>query len=141
MTERKITHGKTDTRAYRIWCGMKKRCKSKKDPNYFIYTRRGIKVCERWEKFENFYEDMGDPPTEKHSIDRIDSDGNYEPSNCRWATWTQQNNNRKNNRLLTLRGQTKTTAEWARKTKINYQTLIKRLRLGWKIERALTEAP
>lgn len=88
------SHGMSKTNEFRIWQGMKERCANERHLLYKYYGSRGIKVCERWLKFENFYEDMGKRP-EKQSIDRINNDGNYELSNCRWATASQQNSNRR----------------------------------------------
>lgn len=85
-------HGMTNTKVWRAWAGMRSRCR---DPKRKDYCGRGISVCERWEAFENFLADMGEPPTSKHSLDRVDVNGNYEPGNCRWATITQQIRNRR----------------------------------------------
>lgn len=89
--------GKEPMRAeYNSWKGIKVRCTNEKNPAFKYYGGRGISMCERWfDSFENFYADMGPKPTPKHSIDRINNDGNYEPSNCRWATAKQQMNNRR----------------------------------------------
>lgn len=100
VRETTSTHGLTGTRAYRIWNAMKTRCNNPNTQYYYNYGGRGIKVCERWNLFENFLLDMGDPPTDKHSIDRIDNDKDYEPSNCRWATATEQANNRRRRKPL-----------------------------------------
>lgn len=100
------THGLANTRIYTIWENMKQRCLNKKNDSYFKYGERGIKICERWHLFKNFYEDMGESYT-KHvseygekntSIDRINNDGNYELLNCRWATPKEQSNNQRPNK-------------------------------------------
>lgn len=90
-----IRHGKSHTSIHNTWLGMKQRCTNRKNKKYKDYGARGIKVCKRWEKFENFFKDMGKSPSPKHSIDRINNDDNYTPSNCRWATAKQQANNRR----------------------------------------------
>jgi hypothetical protein len=88
---------------YRCWCKLRDRCNNPKNQDWVHYGFRGIKVCDRWmESFENFFADMGTKPTPKHSIDRINVDGNYEPSNCRWATHTQQMNNIRRNIAVLL---------------------------------------
>ena len=102
------------TKPYRIWKGMRRRCQDKNDHAYPGYGGRGIKVCDRWQKFENFYADMGDPPSDR-SLDRINNDGDYELENCRWATRHQQSNNSRNIRLLTVGTETLSVRAWARK--------------------------
>ena len=90
-------HGKFGTKIYSVWTGMKSRCYYEKNENYINYGARGIKVCERWKNsFINFYEDMGDKPSAKHQLDRIDNDGDYDPSNCRWVTPSENCLNRRN---------------------------------------------
>jgi len=87
-----VTHGKHSSRTYKSWNAMKNRCTNKNVTGYKYWGGRGITICDDWMKFENFYSDMGDRPLEK-SLDRINNNGNYEPSNCRWATSKEQNNN------------------------------------------------
>lgn len=111
------------------------------DPKHAAYPNyggRGIAVCERWlNSPQAFLDDMGMKPTPKHEIDRIDNDGNYEPGNCRWATRKENDRNRRNNRLLTLNGETLTLAEWAEHSGVPDDTLRHRLGVGWSVERAI----
>lgn len=97
-----------------------------------------MKVCERWQKFENFLADMGERPSPQHSIDRIDNDGDYCPENCRWATHSEQANNRSSNRILTFNGVAQNVASWALALGIPDTALRCRLHAGWSVERTLT---
>jgi len=136
------THGMVRAPEYGVWRNMYQRCTNPNNPQYHNYGGRGIKVCQRWrESFENFYADMGPRPSSQHSIDRINTNGDYTPSNCRWATPVQQSNNKNDNRLITYRGQTRTLSEWARLTGISKSSLSWRLNNGWTVEDALTIGP
>lgn len=139
--DRSRTHGKTHTRAHRIWAMMKDRCNNPKSTSYPNYGARGIKVCDRWaNSFELFHQDMGDPPSMNHTLDRIDNDGNYEPSNCKWSTSAEQASNTRFNRNITFQGETRTLSEWARRLGISHSALASRLN-KWPIEKALTAEP
>lgn len=128
-----------ETPEYRAWKGLKTRTLNPKVINFHRYGGRGIKVCERWlGSFENFLEDMGKRPSPLHTIDRINNDGDYEPTNCRWATKKQQARSRCSSRHIEHNGQTKTLAEWAEQTGMDWDTLGERLKRGWSIEKSLT---
>lgn len=114
------------------------RCYDSNAANYDRYGGRGIKVCERWHKFENFYADMGDKP-KGLSIDRYpNNDGDYEPPNCRWATDSEQNRNRSNNRMLEMDGRAQLLVDWSMETGLSVQVIRARLQRGWSIKDALT---
>jgi len=121
---------------------MHDRCTNENAHQYPNYGGRGIRVCERWQKFENFLDDMGHRPSSRHSIDRWPNvNGNYEPSNCRWATWTQQANNKRNTVMVTYNGETLPASTWSRRLGGNRNMVAKRIKDGWSIERACTEPP
>lgn len=130
-------HGFSRSKAHESWRNMRSRCLNKKNKFFPYYGGRGIKICSRWEKFENFYLDMGERPPGM-SLDRINNDLGYEPGNCRWATKRQQLNNRSNSRNFTIANRTQTLAEWAREYNKNYPLVLGRLRMGWNIEKSLT---
>ncbi len=134
----KTTHGKTGTREFRIWCGIRKRCSNPRAENYGRYGGRGITVDPAWDDFAVFLRDMGECPT-GYTIHRDNNDGPYSADNCRWATDEEQANNKRNSRRLMLNGETLTLAQWSRRIGITRETLRSRLDTGWSVERALTE--
>ena len=135
-------HNMTKTRIYKIWNGIKNRTNSTstlKDTHYKNYSGRGIKICEEWEVFENFYKwSIDNGYTDKLTIDRINTDGNYEPSNCRWVDMKTQNNNRRNNYLITYNNETHTMTEWNNILGFTTGLLKNRLNRGWSIQKAFT---
>jgi len=133
------THGESNTRLHGIWKGIKKRCKNKNTKNFKNYGGRGITVCEEWSKsYVTFREwALKNGYHESLEIDRINNNGNYEPSNCRWVTRKENNNNRRNSRLLTINGETKRLREWCDLNKISCNTVRKRLNNGWSVEHPL----
>jgi len=136
----KFIHGKTNSPEHRAWRAMTGRYCNPNRLGYENYGGRGIKVCERWrDSFVAFYEDVGKKPSPKHTLDRIDNDGDYEPGNCRWATRKEQGRNRRTCVSLEYNGRKLTIAEWAEETGLTYNTLQSRLgRLKWPICKALT---
>lgn len=136
ISESRATHRMSETKIFRIWNSMIQRCTNSNDKNYKNYGKRGIKVCERWLKFENFYEDMGEPE-EGMSLDRTDNDGNYCPENCKWSTRKEQQRNQRTNKYLTINGETKILAEWAEISGTKYNTIQSRLRYGWTSEESV----
>ena len=130
-------HNKTKSRVYGIWKGMLARtgnmgkAHAARDASIKHYIGRGIDVVEEWLKFENFLADMGEPPTDKHTLDRINNDEGYGPANCRWATRKEQARNTSVARMLTLNGETRCASEWAEILGMPVARVHSRLRLGW----------
>ncbi len=135
--KRRCKHGHYRSPTYYSWLAMWDRCRRSLHEAYHRYGGRGITVCERWRSFELFLEDMGERP-DGMTLDRINNDGNYEKTNCRWATIKTQMRNRCNNHRLLFNGQNKTIEEWCDLSGIPSTTLRERIRRGWKIEDALT---
>jgi len=132
------THGMCFTPTHYSWSGMKTRCLNENSVSYRDYMGRGITICDRWLKFENFLEDMGERP-EGTTLDRMDNDGNYCKENCTWSTVQEQNDNRSISLSLTFNDKTMTFKEWADSLGLKYDTLWKRIYVsGWSLDKALT---
>jgi len=124
---------------YTTWVNMRARCRNPNNSNYKYYGGRGIKVCDRWDIFQNFLDDMGQRPRGT-TLDRINNEGNYEPENCRWETQRVQLNNTRSNRKVCYNGAQRTIAQWSRATGIKYTTLRQRLYVyKWPTGKALGE--
>lgn len=126
---------KDNPRLYRIWNGMRDRCYNKNHTNFYLYGARGIVINDEWLYFENFYKwAMSNGYTDQLTIDRIDTNGNYEPNNCRWVDMLTQGNNRRNNTRITYQGETKTLSEWCREKEISVSVVVGRIKNGWETE-------
>lgn len=131
-------HGLSNEPEYKHWLNMISRCENPNVPRYPNYGGRGVKVCERWRSsVETFYADMGKRPSPRHSLDRVDVNGHYEPKNCRWALPKIQSRNKRTNRLVEVNGWTMTLAEAAERSTLPYNTILYRLRRGWSLDDAL----
>jgi len=130
------THGRRYSKLYGVWKSMKGRCLNPTDAHYKDYGGRGIQVCERWLKFENFLEDMGERP-EGLTLERKNNNLGYSKDNCEWATWDMQGNNRRTSRLLTYEDKTQTVSQWAKELLLSSKTIYNRLYMGWSVEKAL----
>lgn len=140
---RNTTHGQTRggyTAEYRAWLHLRNRCYNENVPDFHNYGGRGITVCERWRNsYEAFFADMGRRPSSKHTIDRIDTNGNYEPSNCRWATQITQQNNKRSNFIVSFSGREMTLKEACREVGLNYQFIWLRIqRYGYTLQEAVS---
>ena len=140
--QRVTKHGKTGTREFTSWQQMLQRCYNPRHANYKDYGARGITVCERWRSsFATFLTDIGPRPSGT-SLDRYpNNNGNYEPTNCRWASPLKQGQNKRNNRILELDGTRRTLGEWCRLLKLPKSTVLNRLYRGASIEQSLATAP
>lgn len=134
-----VIHGQSKSKLYCIWSSMVSRCNSGKSKDCRDYHDRGICVCEEWKSFPSFSSwANANGYIDGLSIDRIDPNGNYEPSNCRWITMREQANNKRNTIYLTLNGERKTLIEWSRSFGISPKLVRQRLSKGWSAERALS---
>lgn len=141
-------HGQKYTRLYDTWNNIKQRCNNPHHISYKYYGGKGIRVCDEWNNdfmtfykwaFENGYNPQKDEIRKNRlTIDRIDSDKDYCPENCRWATYKEQANNRTNTRFLTYNNETKTISDWAKIFNLNHNSIYRRLNYGWDIEKTLT---
>ena len=135
--KRLLTHGDSDSRLYKIWASMRERCRNSSDKNYRHYGGRGIFVCDEWDNYVTFKEwALSSGYREDLTIDRIDVNGNYEPSNCRWVTIDIQANNRRNNHYITYNNKTQSMKDWSNEIGINYSALRRRIQAGWSPEKA-----
>ena len=129
---------KAQLKIARTFASMIERCYNNDSPQYYWYGARGIKICDEWlQDLSAFASHMGTPPALDYSVDRIDCNGDYEPSNCRWATTEEQNNNTRRSRKITWNGKTQSIRDWAKEYDLAYRSLSDRLRRGWSMERAL----
>ena len=136
---KKHGRGKSTDPTYRVWQKIKERCHG---TGHHRYSERGIKMCDLWRNdFAAFLADMGERPNQKHSIERIDNDGDYEPGNCRWATQREQMANVSYNRNITVGGETLHLTEWARRLGTSASAVFYRLQRGWTEEEAVTTPP
>lgn len=135
----KIRHGMSRTRVHNIWCGMLTRCSNPNIKAWGRYGGRGIKVCERWQVFENFLSDMGQPPTDSHTIERTNNDGDYEPGNCIWLELPKQAANTRRTRKFQYGDKYLTLQEIAERSGVSRDMLHWRLKRGFTLERAISQ--
>lgn len=135
----RITHGMSRSPEYRVWASMIDRCKNLRGKRYANYGGRGISVCDRWMIFENFITDMGERPDVGYSIERKNNDGNYEPSNCRWATRKEQDYNKSSTIMLDYKGSKITTLEASQISGISPLRIRQRIFVGWPVDDAINK--
>ena len=134
----KSKHGMYNTTLYRVWIRMRSRCYNENDKAYQWYGGRGLKVSSEWDDFRTFYKDMGDEPTKLHTLERIDNNIGYSKENCKWATMSEQGNNRRSNVNITYNGRTQTISTWAKDIGVSHSTMSKRIK-RWALKDALTK--
>ena len=130
---------RTKTPMYNIWSMMKQRCGNPRAANYTLYGGRGIMVCARWKSYDLFLLDLGHPP-EGMTLDRIDPEGDYTPENCRWATISEQNNNKRNCVFIEFKGERRTVAQWAKQLGVRRDIIEHRIKAGYPLDKVLTSA-
>lgn len=134
VVKRNTSHGLSKNSAtYRSWKDMRARCNSPSNSDFKDYGGRGVSICDRWNDFGAFFADMGERPTGT-TLDRIEVNGNYEPSNCRWATASQQANNKRSNHVIEYRGQKRTLLQWCGEFGIDHSKARYRLKMGWALD-------
>lgn len=136
-TDPKRGVGRKVTPEYSSWAHMKSRCHRPNDPDYHNYGGRGIKVCDRWLDFDNFYEDLGPKPSADHTLEREDVNGNYEPNNVVWLEKQLQSRNRRVVQTVVLEGELITLVEASKRLGLEYGTVDSRVRRGWSTDKAL----
>lgn len=142
----RLTHGHSRTGAwsltYSCWAAMIQRCTNPKNSRWDDYGGRGITVCERWLKFENFLADMGEKPDRSMSIERVDNNGNYEPTNCVWIPLSEQTRNRRPyGERFSVGGRTLTISQWSDELGVSVMGLRNRLYRGWTVEQTFSLSP
>jgi len=140
--EQMTIHGRARTPEYHSWQALKDRCNNPKNTHYANYGGRGIAVCSEWnDSFMAFFADMGERPTDKHTIERIENNGHYCQYNCKWATRKEQVDNRRNTILHTVNGKTQCLKDWCKEFNVSYSTTQQRIKRGWSIDSALKTPP
>lgn len=137
------THGESNkSKEWDAWSSMVQRCTNPNNKRYYSHGGRGITICDRWIKsFENFLSDMGRAPSKGHSLERKDNDGNYEPSNCKWATKIEQANNKRTNIRIHFNGRTQTLKQWCDELSLPYLRVKARIHRGYSPEVAFSDTP
>lgn len=138
MSRGNVVHGLSGTQVHIAWQNMRARCENQNNEAFKNYGGRGIKVCDRWQTFENFLADMGQPPTSRHSIERINNGSGYDPGNCIWATRSKQSRNKRDNVWVTMQGRKMILKDWCKELGIHPSTVYRRLSRGYSAEAALT---